>query len=81
MAGKRKPVRTTDRRLKLAPAAYGLLASLALAFALAAYVQSRPNTSGLSATGEFDGNRAFADLGRLASFGPRPPGLRVSECD
>ena len=64
------------RLLKLAATA---LASLALAFVIAAYVQSRPNTSGLSASGKFDGNRAFADLGRLASFGPRPPGSRALE--
>ena len=39
-----------------------------------AYLQSRPNTAGAILTGPFDGERAFADLKRIVSFGPRPSG-------
>jgi hypothetical protein len=54
--------------------ALGALVSLAIALALAAYILARPNTPGLAPGGEFDANRAFADLRRLVSLGPRPPG-------
>ena len=33
----------------------------------------------MPANSEFDGTRAFADLKRLVSFGPRPPGSRALE--
>jgi hypothetical protein len=46
---------------------------------LAAYIQARPNTPALAPDGEFDANRAFADLKRLISFGPRPPGSPALE--
>ena len=56
-----------------------LLISLTIALALAAYIQARPNTASLVSDGEFDANRVFADLKRLVSFGPRPPGSRALE--
>ena len=66
-------------RLRLTLAAPGVLISLTVALALAAYIQERPNTAGLVPDGEFDANRAFADLKRLVSFGPRPPGSGALE--
>src|SRR6516164_7766747 len=57
----------------------GVLVSLSVVLALAAYIEARPNTPALAPGGEFDANRAFADLKRLVSFGPRPPGSRALE--
>src|SRR6516225_470460 len=71
--------RMRDPRLRLTLAAPSVLISLTVALALAAYIQARPNTAGLVPDGEFDANRAFADLKRLVSFGPRPPGSRALE--
>ena len=66
-------------RLRVPLAAPSGLASLSLAIALAAYIQATRNTPTLASGGEFDANRAFADLKRLVSFGPRPPGSRALE--
>ena len=52
---------------------------MSVVLAVAAYVQARPNTPASAPGGEFDANRAFADLKRLVSFGPRPPGSRALE--
>ena len=71
--------RMRDPRLTLTVAAPSVLVSLTIALALAAYIQARPNTPGGAPTGEFDANRAFADLKHLVSFGPRPPGSRALE--
>ena len=71
--------RMRDPRLRLTLAAPGVLISLTVALALAAYIQERPNTAGLVPDGEFDANRAFADLKCLVSFGPRPPGSGALE--
>ena len=59
-----------------------ILAALALpslALISLAYIQSRPNTAGVALTGPFDGERAFADLKTLVSFGPRPSGSPALE--
>jgi glutaminyl-peptide cyclotransferase len=53
-------------------ATLGTLASPAFVLIFLAYLQSTPNTAGVISTGPFDGERAFADLKRIASFGPRP---------
>jgi hypothetical protein len=66
-----------DPRLTLTLAAPSVLISLTIALALAAYIQARPNTASLVSDGEFDANRVFADLKRLVSFGPRPPGSQA----
>jgi len=71
--------RTRDPRLKLPLAVPCVLVSLSAVLALAAYIQARPNTPGLAPGGEFDANRAFADLKHLVSFGPRPPGSPAME--
>jgi hypothetical protein len=71
--------RMRDPRLTLTLAAPSVLISLTIALALAAYIQARPNTASLVSDGEFDANRVFADLKRLVSFGPRPPGSRALE--
>jgi len=68
--------RMTAAHLKLTLAALGVLVSLSLPLA---YVQARLNTPGLAPGGEFNANRAFADLKRLVSFGPRQPGSRALE--
>jgi len=71
----RQPMRGRSQILTLAaPCA---LVSLTIALALAAHIQARPNTRGIAPSGEFDADRAFADLKRLVSFGPRPPGSRA----
>jgi hypothetical protein len=70
---------TRDPGLKLTLAMLVVLVSLSLVLALAAYIEARPNTPALAPGGEFDANRAFADLKRLVSFGPRPPGSRALE--
>lgn len=51
-----------------------LPAVVVLALSVLGYRQSRPNTAGVALEGPFDGERAFADLRRLAAFGPRPSG-------
>jgi Zn-dependent M28 family amino/carboxypeptidase len=71
--------RMRNPRLTLTLAAPSVLVSLTIALALAAYIQARPNTPGVAPTGEFDANRAFADLKHLVSFRPRPPGSRALE--
>ena len=71
--------RMRDPRLTLTVAAPSVLVSLTIALALAAYIQARPNTPGIAPSGKFDADRAFADLKRLVSFGPRPPGSRALE--
>lgn len=58
----------------------GALASLAFAIMVVAYIQCRPNTASVVVTGPFDGERAFADLKRIVSFGPRPAGSAALEC-
>jgi hypothetical protein len=70
---------TRDPGLKLTLAMLVVLVSLSLVLALAAYIEARPNTPALSPGGEFDANRAFGDLKRLVSFGPRSPGSRALE--
>jgi hypothetical protein len=70
---------TTDPRLKVTLAVLGVLVSLNLVLALAAYIQARPNTPALAPGGDFDASRGFADLKRLVSFGPRPPGSPALE--
>ena len=52
----------------------GPLGSPTFAIVLVSYVQSRSNTAGVTPTGPFDGERVFADLNTLVSFGPRPSG-------
>jgi hypothetical protein len=54
-----------------------LLASLSLAISLPDYIHSRPNTVAVALAGPFDAERAFADLKRLAAFGPRPSGSQA----
>ncbi len=71
--------RTVRRRFESALAALRAVASMAFIFAVVAFVQTRPNVSTPPGDGEFDGHRAFADLGRLASFGPKRPGSRALE--
>src|SRR6516225_386322 len=59
-----------------------ILASLALLpvdMCVGGLTATRSNTAGLDLGGEFDANRAFADLKRLVSFGPGPPGSRALE--
>ena len=73
----RQPMR--DRSQIFTLAAPRALVSLTIALALAAYIQARPNTPGIAPSGKFDADRAFADLKRLVSFGPRPPGSRALE--
>jgi hypothetical protein len=51
-----------------------LLALTLIAVSVFGYIQSRPNTNGVPLEGPLDGERAFADLRRLAAFGPRPSG-------
>jgi hypothetical protein len=68
-----------DTRQILTLGAPCVLVSLTIALALAAYIQARPNTPALAPGGEFDANRAFADLTHLVSFGPRAPGSRALE--
>jgi hypothetical protein len=65
--------RMRDSRLKLTLVGLGALVSLTGVIALTAYTQARPNMLGLPRGGEFDANRAFADLKGIVSFGPRPP--------
>ena len=67
------------RRFEAALATSGALASIVFIFAVVAFVQARPNVPGLPRNSEFDGERAFADLKRPVSFGPRPPGSRALE--
>ena len=71
--------RMRDPRQILTLPGFGLLVSLSIALAFAAYTQAKPNTPGLAPGGEFDANRAFADLRCLASFGPRPPASQALE--
>jgi hypothetical protein len=66
--------RIREPRQRLMLAAPCALVSLTIALALAAYIPARPNTPGLAPSGESDANRAFADLKRLVSLGPRPQG-------
>ncbi len=68
--------RTVGRRFEAALAALAAVASMAFVFA---FVQARPNVPTMPANSEFNGTRAFADLKRLVSFGPRPPGSRALE--
>jgi len=59
-----------------------ILASLALlpfGMCVGGLIATRSNTGGIDVGGEFDANRAFADLKRVVSFGPRPPGSRALE--
>jgi glutaminyl-peptide cyclotransferase len=49
----------------------------ALTLLVMAYIQSRPNATDLALSGPFDGERAFADLKTLVSFGPRPSGSQA----
>jgi len=58
-------------------AALAALASPAFALILVAYFHSTPNTAGVSFSGPFDGERAFADLRHIVAFGPRPPGSQA----
>ena len=51
-----------------------LLAIALLAVFVLDYIQSRPNTAGVTLEGSFDCERAFADVRRLVAFGPRPSG-------
>ena len=55
------------------------LALLPLVACVGGLIEPRSNTAGIDLGGEFDANRAFADLKRLVSFGPRPPGSRALE--
>ena len=64
-------------RFEAALTASGALASMVFIFAAVAFVPARPNVPALPRVGDFDGERAFADLKRLVSFGPRPPGSRA----
>ena len=59
-----------------------ILASLALlpfGMCVGGLIATRSNTGGIDVGGEFDANRAFADLKYLVSFGPRPPGSQALE--
>lgn len=64
---------------KSKPALLVALASPIFGLAIAAYVQSRPNTTGVVVSGPFDAERAFADLKRIVRFGPRPSGSAALE--
>ena len=64
-------------RVQAVLAASGAVASMTFAFAVVAFVQARSNLRALPRTGDFDGERAFTDLKRLVSFGPRPSGSRA----
>ena len=71
-----------ENRLRLSAwklAALAALASSAFALILVAYLHSTPNTAGVSFNGQFDGERAFADLRQIVAFGPRPPGSQALE--
>jgi hypothetical protein len=72
------PIKLSPRiRYKLAILA--LLALLPLDTCVGGLIEPRSNTAGIDVGGDFDANRAFPDLKRLASFGPRPPGSRALE--
>ena len=68
--------RAVRRGLQAALAVCGAVVSMAFVFA---FVQATPNVGAPPRTGDFDGERAFADLKRLVSFGPRPSGSRALE--
>lgn len=55
------------------------MASLTSAIVVVAYIQSKPNTTGVAVRSSFDGKRAFTDLEKLAGFGPRPSGSPALE--
>jgi len=57
----------------------GLIASPAFALILLGRGQLGPNTRRAALRGPFDGERAFADLEKLVSFGPRPSGSQALE--
>ena len=57
--------RTRDPRLKLPLAVPCVLVSLSAVLALAAYIQTRPNTPGLAPGGEFDANRVCSAKNRI----------------
>lgn len=55
------------------------LALLPLVTCVGGLLEPRSNTAGIEVGGEFDAKRAFAELERLVSFGPRQPGSRALE--
>jgi len=57
--------RMKDRSQILTLAAPCALVSLTIALALAAYIQTRPNTPGLAPGGEFDANRVCSAKNRI----------------
>ena len=67
------------RLLRWRMATPAALAAPILVLIFLAYFQSRPNTSGVTRSGVFDGERAYADLKRIVSFGPRPSGSQALE--
>src|SRR5215831_12696725 len=55
------------------------LAMLPVGMCVGSLLATRSNTAAIGFGGEFDANRGFADLKRLVSFGPRPPGSQALE--
>lgn len=79
-AGRQRALlKSSSRRVLRLLAVFGILASLTFAIVIVAYLQSEPNTTGVAATGLFDGGRAFADLKQMTGFGPRPSGSPALE--
>jgi hypothetical protein len=68
-------IRWVQRRLLV----FGVFTSLVFAIMIVAYMQAESNTTGVAATGSFDGERAFANLKQLVGFGPRPSGSPALE--
>ena len=68
---------TVSPRTRFGLAILASLALLPVGMCVGGLIATRSNTGGIDVGGEFDANRAFADLKYLVSFGPRPPGSQA----